>query len=70
MILRDGARARISGVGPALVLLHGVGLNQSIWAEQVKAFAHSHQVITYDLLGHGRSAAVPETKIYRWKGVL
>ena len=60
MILRDGTCARLSGAGPALILLHGVGLNQSIWAEQVKAFVHSHQVITYDLLGHGRSAAVPE----------
>ena len=38
---------------PALVLLHGVGLNQSIWAEQVKSFSTTHRVITYDLLGHG-----------------
>ena len=60
IVLRDGTCARLSGAGPALVLLHGVGLNQSIWAEQVKAFAHSHQVITYDLLGHGRSAPAPE----------
>jgi len=60
IILRDGTYTRLSGVGPALILLHGVGLNQSIWAEQVKAFAHSHQVITFDLLGHGRSAPVPE----------
>lgn len=60
MILRDGTCARLSGTGPALILLHGVGLNQSIWVEQVKAFVHSHQVITYDLLGHGRSAPVPE----------
>jgi pimeloyl-ACP methyl ester carboxylesterase len=60
MILRDGTCARISGAGPALVLLHGVGLNQSIWAEQVKAFAPTRQVITYDLLGHGRSGPVPE----------
>jgi (E)-2-((N-methylformamido)methylene)succinate hydrolase len=59
-MLRDGTCARISGAGPALILLHGVGLNQSIWAEQVKAFAHSRLVVTYDLLGHGRSAAVPE----------
>ena len=60
IILRDGTCARISGAGPALILLHGVGLNQSIWAEQVKAFAGSHEVIAYDLLGHGRSAAVSE----------
>ena len=63
MILRDGTCARLSGAGPALVLLHGVGLNQSIWAEQVKAFAPTRQVITYDLLGHGRSAPVPENAV-------
>jgi (E)-2-((N-methylformamido)methylene)succinate hydrolase len=59
-MLRDGTCARISGAGPALLLIHGVGLNKSIWAQQVKAFALSRQVVTYDLLGHGRSVAVPE----------
>lgn len=63
IMLRDGTCARIWGAGPALVFLHGVGLNQSIWAEQVKAFAHTHQIITYDLLGHGRSAAVSENAV-------
>jgi pimeloyl-ACP methyl ester carboxylesterase len=62
-MLRDGTCARIWGAGPALVLLHGVGLNQSIWAEQVKTFSLLHQVITYDLLGHGRSAAVSENAV-------
>jgi pimeloyl-ACP methyl ester carboxylesterase len=63
IMLRDGTCARKSGAGPALILLHGVGLNQSIWAEQVKTFSLSHQVITYDLLGHGRSAAVSENAV-------
>lgn len=58
IMLSDGTCVRISGAGPSLVLLHGVGLNQSIWAEQVKAFSATHQIITYDLLGHGRSATV------------
>jgi (E)-2-((N-methylformamido)methylene)succinate hydrolase len=38
---------------PALILLHGVGLNQSIWAAQIREFSDTHRVITYDLLGHG-----------------
>ena len=52
-----GTALEISGSGPPVVLLHGVGLNQSIWAAQVKALEADFQVITYDLLGHGRSAA-------------
>lgn len=52
-----GTALEISGSGPPVVLLHGVGLNQSIWAGQVKALVSDFQVITYDLLGHGRSAA-------------
>lgn len=60
VILRDGTCARLSGAGPALILLHGVGLNQSIWAEQAKVFASTHHVVTFDLLGHGRSSVVPE----------
>ncbi len=52
----NGNAFEISGSGPRVILLHGVGLNQSTWAEQVKALASDFQVITYDLLGHGRSA--------------
>ncbi|MDP1700890.1 MAG: alpha/beta hydrolase [Aestuariivirga sp.] len=53
-----GTAVEISGKGLPVVLLHGVGLNQSIWAGQVTALKSGFQVITYDLLGHGRSAAV------------
>lgn len=52
-----GTAVEISGSGPPVILLHGVGLNQSIWAGQVKALASIFQVITFDLLGHGGSAA-------------
>lgn len=52
-----GTAVEISGSGLPVVLLHGVGLNQSIWAEQVTALKSDFQVITYDLLGHGRSIA-------------
>jgi pimeloyl-ACP methyl ester carboxylesterase len=53
-----GTALEISGSGPPVVLLHGVGLDQSIWAGQVRALAPDFQAITYDLLGHGRSAPV------------
>ena len=53
----SGTALEISGSGPPVILLHGVGLNQSIWAGQVKALESDFEVITYDLLGHGRSGA-------------
>ncbi len=46
----------VSGEGKPVVLLHGVGLDQAMWERQVPALVDRHRVITYDLLGHGRSA--------------
>lgn len=67
----QGTALEIFGSGPPLVLLHGVGLNQSIWAGQVKVLACDFQVITYDLLGHGRSAAAAaHAPLADWVGQL
>lgn len=48
-----------SGGGPALVMVHGVGLNASVWTPQVAAFAGRYRVVAYDTLGHGGSVAPP-----------
>lgn len=39
-----------------VVLIHGVGMNQSVWSPQVAAMATRYRVVTYDMLGHGNSA--------------
>ena len=39
--------------GIPLVFIHGVGLNNTIWEPQVNAFENS--VLTYDILGHGKT---------------
>ena len=58
---------RIFGLGEPVVLLHGVGLDQTIWEHQVRALEDRHRVITYDLLGHGRSAdAQDDAKLDDW----
>ena len=36
-----------------LVLVHGVGLNHTIWEPQIDAFDNS--VLAYDILGHGKT---------------
>ena len=53
--LSDGTAGSIAGRGPALVLLHGVGLDRRMWQAQIYYFARSHSVVCYDLLGHGES---------------
>ena len=45
----------VSGQGPALVFIHGLGSSTRDWEYQVPDFAGSYQVITFDLRGHGRS---------------
>ena len=39
-----------------VVLIHGVGMNQSVWAPQIDALTAAYQVVVYDMLGHGESA--------------
>jgi len=47
---------RVEGKGaPALVLVHGWAYDGSLWDAQVEHFAKTHQVVTLDLGGHGRS---------------
>ena len=44
------------GAGPAVVLLHGLGLNRHMWDGQWEALTSRFQVVRYDLMGHGESA--------------
>jgi len=43
------------GNGPTIVLLHGVGMNKSIWAPEVNLLCESFDVLIYDMWGHGES---------------
>lgn len=50
----------VRGSGPALVLLHGWGLNVRVWDGLTAALCDRFRIIAVDLPGHGRSAWVPE----------
>ncbi|MEY3607078.1 MAG: hypothetical protein RL289_1258 [Actinomycetota bacterium] len=43
------------GSGKTLVLLHGVGMNKSVWAPEVNLLSDSFDVLVYDMWGHGDS---------------
>lgn len=51
--------AEVSGDGPAVVLVHGMGLNMHMWRGQLAPLEHWFTVVRYDLLGHGTSTARP-----------
>lgn len=50
-------RHTTSGRGPALVLIHGVGLDLTMWDRALPLLEPHFTVIRYDLLGHGATAA-------------
>ena len=43
------------GTGPALVLIHGVGLRAEAWSAMLPALARDNRVICVDMPGHGAS---------------
>jgi pimeloyl-ACP methyl ester carboxylesterase len=43
------------GSGETLVLIHGVGMNKSVWAPEVNLLSDSFDVLVYDMWGHGDS---------------
>jgi pimeloyl-ACP methyl ester carboxylesterase len=58
-----GGRAFDAGL-PAMVFLHGAGMDHSVWALLARAFAyHGHSVLAPDLPGHGRSGGAPLASI-------
>lgn len=48
--------AQSIGAGPPLVLLHGLGMDLSVWDALIHRFP-DHQIIRFDLRGHGQSDA-------------
>jgi pimeloyl-ACP methyl ester carboxylesterase len=56
-------RCRVSGDGPPVLLLHGIGRTLDDFADQHRGLARDHRVVSVDLPGHGGSAPldVPHT---------
>lgn len=45
-----------SGVGPPLILLHGITANGRVWDRVAEGLAHRFRCVAVDQRGHGRSA--------------
>jgi len=49
-----------TGSGETLIFVHGLGIDRTIFNEQIKYFKDKYRVISYDLRGHGQSSC-PES---------
>ncbi|MEM7292095.1 MAG: alpha/beta fold hydrolase [Pseudomonadota bacterium] len=60
---RTGTAYSIAGDRNAecVVLIHGIGLNQSIWTAYTPLWAQRYRVIRYDLPGHGLTPSCERT---------
>jgi 3-oxoadipate enol-lactonase len=45
----------IQGEGEPLFLIHGLGLDQTLWNDQIPYLSKNYKVITYDVRGHGQT---------------
>ncbi|MGH6959278.1 MAG: alpha/beta fold hydrolase, partial [Dongiaceae bacterium] len=59
MSATDGTHYRRSGSGSPVVLVHGVGADLEMWEPVAERLAPLHDVVRYDMLGHGASAKPP-----------
>lgn len=49
----------VTGDGPALYMVHGIGSRKSMWSPLVEALSGEFTCVTYDLRGHGDSPIPP-----------
>ena len=53
---RDGVHLlRNHGEGPVILLSHGYSATSEMWRGQIEALSRRHQLIIWDMRGHGRS---------------
>lgn len=49
----------ITGKGPSILFIHGLGSSQRDWEEQVTYFSKEYRVVAFDVRGHGQSDKPP-----------
>jgi pimeloyl-ACP methyl ester carboxylesterase len=54
---RDGVKIyyEVHGSGPPLILTHGYSSTSAMWNGQIEALTKQHQLILWDMRGHGQS---------------
>ena len=52
---KNGIAYYKTGKGPAVILIHGLGLRSESWVEQIKILKKNYTIYSLDLPGHGQS---------------
>ena len=52
------------GSGPALLLSHGFSATSQMWIGQISELSKRHQLILWDMCGHGRSESPEDACLY------
>ncbi|WP_207005095.1 alpha/beta fold hydrolase [Trinickia mobilis] len=63
LVTDSGIACQVTGEGPAMLLISGLGGNASFWSAAVERLATEFQVITFDYPGVGESAPVQSHSI-------
>jgi pimeloyl-ACP methyl ester carboxylesterase len=45
-----------TGIGEPIIFIHGVGMDHTMWNDQMNFLASQYRIIAYDMIGHGESA--------------
>ena len=72
VLVRPGARLayEVTGEGPAVLLVHGFGLDMRMWDDQVHQLAARFRVVRYDCRGFGASGPFDPAAAYTHAGDL
>ena len=58
----NGIAYHKTGTGPAIILIHGLGLRSESWLEQIKILKKDYTIYSIDLPGHGKSNLLSQKK--------
>src|SRR5256714_9206202 len=63
---RDGVKLHyeVHGSGPALLLTHGYSSTSAMWKDQIEALSRHHQLVLWDMRGHGQSDYPDDPRAY------
>ena len=66
MIDRDGVKLyyEVHGHGPPLILTHGYSSTSQMWRGEIEALSRHHQLILWDMRGHGQSDYPEDPEAY------